>query len=90
MSPTLPDVDHTIAPGSVVVIGNVLTCLWECATPPHITARDTFYRPSPALVQQVTNTGVRRPGHEARCVEVLMFECGLVQSGSKPLQEFVL
>ena len=90
MSPTLPDVDHTIAPGSVVVIGSVLTCLWECATPPHITARDTFYRPSPALVQQVTNTGVRRPGHEARCVEVLMIECGLVQSVSKPLQEFVL
>ena len=32
----------------------------------YVTARDSvFTRPSPALVLQVTNTGVRRPGYEA-------------------------
>ena len=41
----------------------------ECATPPHIQVRHTtwlsFTRPSPALVLQATNAGVRRPGNKA-------------------------
>ena len=41
----------------------------ECATPPHVQARHctwlSFTRPSPALVLQATNDGVRRPGYKA-------------------------
>ena len=41
----------------------------ECTTPPHVQIRHTtwlsFTRPSPALVLQATNTGVRKPGYEA-------------------------
>jgi len=41
----------------------------ECATPPHIQVHHCiFIRPSPALVLQVTNTGVRRPGYEPTCI----------------------
>jgi len=41
----------------------------ECATPPHVQVRHwtwlSFTRPSPMLVLQVTNAGVRKPGYEA-------------------------
>ena len=42
----------------------------ECATPPHVQVRlhvISFTRPSPALVLQVTNAGVRRPGYKDTC-----------------------
>ena len=34
----------------------------------YVIAHDSFTRPSPALVQQATNAGVRRPGYEASSV----------------------
>jgi len=41
----------------------------ECATPPHVQEHHTtwlnFTRPSPALVLQATNAGVRMPSYEA-------------------------
>ena len=50
--------------GSVVVIGSSPT-YWECATPPHVHPTslhaNSFTRPSPVLVLQATNTGVRGP-----------------------------
>ena len=58
--------------GSCLQFGSVLTYLlfsWECSTPPHVQIRHTtwlsFARPSPTLVVQATNTGMRRPGYEA-------------------------
>ena len=52
--------------------GSTLTYLLffrECATPPHIQVRHctwlSFTRPSPTLVLQATNSGVRRPGYKA-------------------------
>ena len=56
---------------SMLAIGSVTYLLFfrECATPPHIQVRHSmwfsFTRPSPALVLQATNTGVRRLEYEA-------------------------
>jgi len=59
---------------SFFVIGSTLAHLLlsrECATPPHIQVCYfmwlSFIRPSPALVLQATNAGVRRPGYETSC-----------------------
>jgi len=53
---------------SVVVQSVFARFFWECATPPHLQVchcmRLSFTRPSSALVLQVTNTGVWRPGYE--------------------------
>jgi len=56
----------------VFAIGRTLAYLLffrECATPPHVQVRHTmwlsFTRPSPTLVLQATNTGLRRPGYKA-------------------------
>ena len=72
-SSSLSDVEHSVVLRSVFVIGNTLAYLLffqECATPPHVQAHHTtwlsFTRPSPTLVLQATNAGVRRPGYEAR------------------------
>ena len=68
-SPRLSDVKRSVVLWSVFVIGSTLTYLGlfqECATPPHIQVRHctwlSFTRPSPALVLQATNAGVRSPG----------------------------
>ena len=74
MSPKLSDVECSVVLWSVFAIGSTLTYLlfsWECATLPHIqvhhcTWPQSYTRPSPALVLQVKNTGVRRPGYKAR------------------------
>ena len=67
---------------SVFAIGSTLTYLlffWECATPPHVQIHHctslSFTRPSPALVLQVTNVGVRRPGCEATWLYNCPFPC---------------
>jgi len=72
MLPRLSDVKCSIVLQSMFAIGRALTYLlffWECATPPHVQVHHTtwlsFTRPSPALVLQATNAGVRRPGYEA-------------------------
>ena len=77
--PRLSDVECSVILRSVFAIGNALAYLlffWECATPPHVQVRHTtwlsFTRPSPALVLQVTNAGVRRPGYEARVCRLLI------------------
>ena len=48
----------------------------ECATPPHVQVRHrtwlSFTRPSPALVLQATNAGVRRPEYEATCWPIVL------------------
>jgi len=71
--PRLSDVERSVVLRSVFAIGSALAYLlflWECATPPHVQIRHTmwlsFTVPSPALVLQATNAGVRRPGYEAR------------------------
>jgi len=70
----LLDVKHSVAPWSVFVIGNALTCslskdvpLLNMSTQRPGTSLHmiSFARPSPVLVLQVTNAGVRRPGYEA-------------------------
>jgi len=70
---TLSDVERSVILQSVFAIGSTLAYLlffWACATPPHVQVRHTtwlsFTRPSPALVLQATNAGVRRPGYDAK------------------------
>ena len=67
-----------VAAWSVVVIGNALTCSFSRNVPLfHMSTQrlDTslhvisFTRPSPALVLQVTNAWVRRPGYEASTLQ---------------------
>jgi len=67
MLPRLSDVERSVALQSVFAIGSTLTYLlffWKCATPPHIQVRHcmwlSFTRPSPTLVLQATNTGVKK------------------------------
>ena len=73
--PRLSDVERSVILWSGFAIGSALAYLLffrECATPPHVQVRHTmwlsFTRPSPALVLQATNAGVRRPGYEATIV----------------------
>ena len=72
ISSRLSDVKCSVVLRSVFAINSALTYLQvfrECATPPHIQVRHctwlSFTRPSPGLVLQATNAGVRRPGYEA-------------------------
>ena len=49
----------------------------ESATPPHVQVMSLHMistRPSPVLVLQVTNAGVRRPGYEATIIILIYFE----------------
>ena len=71
-SPGLSDVEHSVILRSVFAISSTFTSLRffrECATPPHVQVRHcmwlSFTRPSPALVLQAANTGVRRPWYQA-------------------------
>ena len=73
MSPRLPDVNRLVTAESVVAIGSVLTYLQFSGSVPllHMSTKHpgslhmiSFARPFPALVLQVTNTGVRRPGYK--------------------------
>ena len=67
----LSDVEHSVVLRSVFSISSALTYLQffrECATPPHVQVHHC--RPSPTLVLQVTNAGVRRPGYEATWIQV--------------------
>ena len=77
----LSDVERSVVLRSVFAIGSALAYLLffrECATPPHVQVCHTtwlsFTRPSPILVLQVTNAGVRRPGYKA----ILRHHCWLV------------
>ena len=70
-SPRLSDVERSVVLWSVFAIGSTLAYLLlflECATPPHVQVCHctwfSFTRPSPVLVLQATNAGVRRPGYE--------------------------
>ena len=70
--PRLSDVKRSVVLQSMFAISTAFTYLLffrECATPPHVQVRHctwlSFTRPSPALVLQATNAGVRRPGYEA-------------------------
>ena len=72
MSLGLSDVEHSVILWSAFATGSTLAYLLffrERATPPHVQVRHTtwlsFTRPSPALVLQATNAGVRRPEYEA-------------------------
>ena len=62
--PRLSDVEHSVVLRSMFVIGRAFTYL-----PPYIQLCHCtwlgFTRPSPTLVLQATNAGVRRPGYEA-------------------------
>jgi len=84
MSPRLSDVECSVVLQSVFAISNTLAYLlffWECATPPHVQVRHTtwqFYQAFPALVLQVKNAGVRRPGYEATMNVLRMAKCSPV------------
>jgi len=74
MSPRLPDVNPLVTALSVVAIGNALTCGFSGNVPLlHMSTQRlamslhviSFTRPSPTLVLQAANAGVRRPGYEA-------------------------
>ena len=70
MSPRLSDVERSVMPQSVFAIVSALGMCHSSTRPPNIQVRHlhmiSFTRPSLALVLQVTNAGVRRPGYEAR------------------------
>ena len=70
--PRLSDVERSVVLRSVFAISSTLAYLLffrECATPPYVQVYHTtwlsFTSPSPALVLQATNAGVRRPGYKA-------------------------
>ena len=77
MSSRLSDVERSVILQSLFAISSALAYLQvfrECATPPHVQVCHcmwlSFTRPSPALVLQATNAGVRRPGYEATYTEL--------------------
>ena len=76
-SPSLSNVERSVVVQSVFAISSALTYLQffqECATPPHVQVCHCtwlgFTRPSPALVLQATNTGVRKPGYKLVLVNI--------------------
>ena len=87
-SPRLSDVKRSVVQRSVFVIGSTLTCGFSRNVPllhmsGYVVACDSVLpaRPSPTLVLQATNAGVRRPGYEATCMVCLhyMYFCWWVE-----------
>ena len=70
------DVERSVVLRSVLVIGSALAYvlfpgMCHSSTRPGMPLHVTqFTRPSPTLVLQATNAGVRRPGYEATLVPV--------------------
>ena len=68
----IDDVDRLVAMSSLVAIGSTLPYLQLCHSSTHPSTSlhmMNFTRPSPALVLQSTNAGVRKSGYEARFME---------------------
>jgi len=49
----------------------------------------SFTRPSPALVLQVTNARVRKPGYEARTAIYVYFEASQLTTGEITRMEYL-
>jgi len=81
--PRLSDVKCSVVLQSVFVIGSALIVfpgMCHSSTHPGMSLHViSFTRPFPALVLQVTNAGVRRPGYEANKALLLCWSvCGVV------------